>query len=268
MHVVTCLKQIIDPEIPLTDFRIDRKNKRIIQNSANLVMNIFDENALETALQMRERAGGDIRLTAISMGTSSAIDILRKALSLRADQAILIDSAGWPELDTFATARILATAIRTLGPVDLVLCGREAGDWHGGQVGSFLAEEFGWPCVNFVSRIDFDGGQFIMRRQTDDGWEIVKCQRPAVATVTNDETNVPRIPKVRDTMMAFRKEIPVRKIGELGIDPSTVIEARVALHLRDMYIPEVNKRCSFIEGEVGREKAIRLLDKLRERRVL
>ncbi len=268
MHVVVCLKPIIDPEIPLADFRIDRESKRIIQGNANLVTNIFDENALETALQMRERAEGDIRITAISIGTSSSIDILRRALSLRADQAILINNEGMPELDTFATAKILAAALRRLAPIDLILCGREAGDWHGGQVGSFLAEELSWPCATFVSRIDIDGEHFIMRRQTDDGWEVVKCQRPAIATVTNDETNVPRIPKVRDSMMAFRKEIPIWNIMELGIDVSAVRDAHVTLQLRDMYIPEVNKRCSFIEGEVGKEKAIRLLHKLREMHII
>lgn len=268
MHTVVCVKQIIDPEVPPSDFRIDEDRKEPVQASTDLVMSIFDENAVEVALQMRERAGGEGRITAISLGPSSAFDVLRKALSMRADQAILINPEGVPQLDTFATARLLAAAVRKLGEVDLILCGREAGDWHSGQIGSFLAEEVGWPCVNFVSRIDLDGDRFKMRRQSDNGWEVIHCQRPAVATVTNDETNLPRIPKVKDNMMAFRKQIPIWGREDLGIDVNTLSGANARLEFTEIYTPVSEKSCDIIEGETGSQKAIRLVDKLTEMRLL
>ncbi|MBI3949832.1 MAG: electron transfer flavoprotein subunit beta/FixA family protein [Acidobacteria bacterium] len=266
MRVVVCIKQIIDPEIPPSDFRIDPERKEAAQGTASLVISIFDENALESALQMRERGGNQGEIIALSVGPPSAIDVLRKALSLRADQAVLVTSEG--QLDAFATARLLAAAIRQLGPVDLILCGREAGDWHGGQVGSFLAEEFGWPCLNFVSRIDLDGERFTMRRQSDEGWEVIQCQRPAVATVTNDETNVPRIPKVKDNMMAFRKQIPTWSLKDLGLDMNSVLGPNAKLELKDIYVPVSNKSCEMIEAETGPEKAAQLVDKLVQLRVL
>ncbi|MCS6817424.1 MAG: electron transfer flavoprotein subunit beta/FixA family protein [Blastocatellia bacterium] len=270
MRVVVCVTQILDPEIPPSEFRLDSGRKTAAEGIGQLVISIFDENALEVALQLRERMADrePVEIIALTVGPPSTADVLRKALSLRADRAILISSEDGPSLDGFVVARLLAAAVEKLLPVDLVLCGRETGDWHGGLVGSFLAEALGWTCVNFVSRVEVAEDGFLMRRQTDEGWEIVRAMRPAVATITNDEANVPRLPKVRDTMMAARASIPVWTVSELVGGTVELWGASERLQLRELVIPSTSKACEWIEGETVGEKAAHLVRALRERRIL
>src|SRR5215213_5516810 len=115
MNILVCLKQILDPEVPARDFRVDAARREAEQGSANLVTNIFCENALETALQLRERAGGG-KLTVLSYGRPTAEDSLRKALAMKADAAALVlnESEGAAP-DPLAVARVLAAAARKLG---------------------------------------------------------------------------------------------------------------------------------------------------------
>src|ERR1700731_1569760 len=214
MNSIVCLKQILDPEIPARDFRVDSARREAERGSANLVTNIFCENALETALQLRERAGG-AKITALSYGQPSAEDSLRKALAMKADAAALIVNDGNANPDPLTTARVLAAAIRKLGTFDLIMVGREAGDWGAGQTGGLIAEELGMPCVSFVDRIESEGGKLLLKRQTDSGWEVLEAEPPVVVSVTNDEYNLPRIPKVRDVMMSFRQPLTEWKLDDL-----------------------------------------------------
>src|SRR5918997_2394937 len=182
MNILVCLKQILDPEVPVRDFRVDAARREAEQGSANLVTNIFCENALETALQLRERAGG-AKITALSYGPPTAEDTLRKALAMKADAAALVvnESEGTP--DPFAVARVLAAAIKKLGDFDLLMTGREAGDWGAGQTGGLIAEELGLPCVSFVDTVEAQGGVLRLKRQTDTGWELIEATPPVVVTV-------------------------------------------------------------------------------------
>ena len=101
-------------------------------------------------MQARDAAGGG-KITALSVGPPSAVDALRKALSMRVDDAILLPEENYPALDAQSTARILAAAIRKLEAVDVVLCGRETGDWHGGMVAGFLAAELNSAYTSLVA---------------------------------------------------------------------------------------------------------------------
>src|ERR1043165_8563728 len=171
MNILVCLKQILDPEIPARDFRVDSAKREAEQGSANLVTNIFCENALETALQFRERTGGGgggaAKITVLSYGQPSAEDSLRKALAMKADTAALVIAEGNTNPDPLTVARVLAAAIRKLGTFDLIITGREAGDWGAGQTGGLIAEELGLPCVSFVDHIEMGEGSLRLKRQTD-----------------------------------------------------------------------------------------------------
>lgn len=208
MNILVCLKQIPDPEIPARDFRIADIG------SANLVADVFGENALETALQL----GG--KITVLSFGPPSAEDVLRKALAMKADAAALVINDANPNPDPLAVAQVLAAAARKLGGFDLILTGRESGDWGTGQTGGLLAEELGLPCVSFVDTIEARESGVRLRRQTETGFEIVEAATPVVLTITNDEHNVPRIPKVRDVMAAHRQPLTTFTLADLGVDIS------------------------------------------------
>lgn len=261
MHLAVCIKQILDPEIPPSDFRLDPQGRGPAPDVGALVISIFDENALEVALQARDAAGGGT-ITALCLGSESATDALRKALSMRADNAILLPQREFPELDTYGTARLLAAAIRKLPPPDLVLCGRESGDWYGGQVGAFLAAELDYNYTALVASARSEGNEWRLRRQADDGWETIACSSPAVVTVTNDEHNLPRIPKVRDNMMAFRKTIPVWNSEQLGIQAASLPGPNMALEMAKLYTPQVARQCQLIAGESAEQKAESLVEKL------
>ncbi len=238
MNILVCLKQILDPEMPPRDFRVDAEKLEAQRGAAGLVMNIFCANALETALQFRERVGG--KITALSFGDETAEEVLRKALALRVDNAVLV-TQDFPSdtekksrrAEPMLVSRVLAAAARRLGDFDLILVGREAGDWGEGQTGGLLAEELGWPCVSFAEQLEqsvSDPKILQVRRQTENGVEVLEAASPLVVTVTNHEHNVPRIPKTRDVMMAYRAEV-------------------VALT-----VPQKESHCEFVAGEMLEER--------------
>jgi len=236
MNILVCMKQILDPEVPARDFRIDAARLEADRGSANLVTNIFCENALETALQFREKAGGTI--TVLSFGAPGAEDTLRKALAMKADAAALIVDESDTKPNPLTAARVLAAAIRKLGAFDVILTGREAGDWGAGQTGALLAEELGVPYVAFADTLDVG---LRIKRQTESGWEILEAQAPVVVSITNDEHNVPRIPKVRDVMMAHRQPLTQWSVAELGVEAADYYE------VVELAIPRKETRCELVD---------------------
>jgi len=250
MNILVCLKQILDPEIPARDFRIDAARKEAERGAASLVTNIFCENALETALQFCERAG-EGTITVLSFGPPSAEDTLRKALAMKAGAAALVTSESDTNPDPLAVARVLASAIGKLGAFDLVLTGREAGDWGAGQTGALLAEELRLPYIAFADSFEkMDGGMLRVKRQTDSGWEIVEVRTPVVLSITNDEHNVPRIPKVRDVMAAHRQAITQWTVAELGVPL-----ANEYYEIEELFIPHKESHCELVTGETLDERA-------------
>ncbi len=243
MHIAVCLKQILDPEIPARDFKIDSAAREAERGGANLVTNIFCENALETALQIRDAHPG--KITALCVGPEGAEDVLRKALALRADDAVLVVSEA-ANPDPLFVAQALAAAVRKLGDVDVVMTGREAGDWGAGQTGALVAEELGVPCVSFAEGFEPGAGSVQVKRQTDSGWEVIEAATPLVITITNHDKNVPRIPKTRDVMQSYRKPLTKLSLGELGLDPGS---SHSYSSVAELFIPTKETQCEFIEGD-------------------
>jgi electron transfer flavoprotein beta subunit len=262
VNIVVCLKQILDPLLPAREFRVDAEKKEAVRGAANLVTNIFCENALETALQLRERVG-DGKITALSFGAESAEDTLRKALAMKADAAALVVNEGISNPDPLAVAQVLAAAIRKLGAFDLVVVGRESGDWGVGQTGGLLAEELGLPCVNFVDHIESTDGKLRLKRQTDNGFEIIEAAPPLVVTITNDEHNVPRIPKTRDVMMSFRQPLTKFTVAELGLDAAT-LASHSYYEIVDLSIPVKDVACEFATGDTLDAKVEQFAQKILE----
>jgi electron transfer flavoprotein beta subunit len=260
MNIIVCIKQILDPEIPARDFRVDSAKREAERGSANLVTNIFCENALETALQFREAHGG--KITVVSVGPEGAEDVLRKSLALTANEAVLVvyDAPGLA--DPLFVARTLAAAIRNIGAFDAVLLGREAGDWGAGQTGGLLAEELALPCISFAESLaPAAGGAVQVKRQTDSGWELLESTTPLVVTITNHEKNVLRIPKTRDVMQSYRKPLTKWTLADLGIDPaSTAAYYEVA----ELSIPRKETQCEFIAGDTLEAKIDAFASRLTE----
>ncbi len=269
MNIIVCLKQILDPEIPAREFRVDAEKREAVRGNANLVTNIFCENALETALQFKEKFGGPsgndaVKITALIFAPESGEDSLRKALAMKADAAVLVTNDGVANPDPLAVAQVLAGAIRKLGEFDLVMVGRESGDWGGGQTGGLLAEELGVPSISFVDQIEKNGDGLIIKRQTDNGWERLEAKTPLVVTVTNNDRNVPRIPKTRDIMMSARQPITKWTLEDVGVNAAEIRAGGSYYEVVDLAIPVKDVTCEFVAGDTLEQKVEQLAQKIIE----
>lgn len=260
MHIIVCIKQIIDPEVPFHLFRIDPVTKRQIQGTNPLVMSTYDEVAVEVALQLKEKVGG--KVTALTLGRKEATQVLHQALAMGADDAVLLSDLSFEELDSFGKAHVLAAAIRKIGEFDLVLCGRQAGDVELGLVGPFLAGELGIPWVALAANFEAADGLLRIRRPTETGYEILEAPLPLLATITNDPSNVPRYASVKGLRAAMRTPIPCWSAADLGISSSDLAEP-ARIEIDEVFIPQREMRCEIIGGESGAEKARNLVARLR-----
>jgi electron transfer flavoprotein beta subunit len=188
------------------------------------IFNPEDLNALEMALQIKDRFGGSV--TAITMGLPAAAAILREALYRGADQAILITDAKCAASDTLATSYILSCAVRKL-KFDIVLCGRQAIDGDTAQVGPQLAEKLGIPQITYVEEfVELAEKAITVRRNTGSGWQKVRGKLPILLTVTG-EANTPRVAAAKK-MMKYKKVLaPVEivqtaKLENPGADEETI----------------------------------------------
>lgn len=265
MRIVVCLKQIIDPELPTSQFRIDAGAKRQQSDSHPLVISPYDENALELALKLKEQTGGHVAV--VSVGQSAAVSALRKGLAMGADEAALISDPALDGSDAFGVATALAHGIRKLGQADVVLCGCESGDWADRIVGPILAETLGIPCVTYVSRVQKDNGAFHAHRVVEEGYEIWQLTPPVLLTVLSDETNTPRYPKVKDIMAASRRSIPTWSQADLDLGESGVGPAAARVEIHELSLPTRESRCEVLEGEPP-EQVSTLVARLRERKVI
>lgn len=259
MVAVVCVKQVLDPEVPARDFRLDPDTGEPLVPFASRLMGQYDEMALEVALQLRERAGGTA-VCALSVGPRAAEEVLRRALGVQADRAVLVEAAG---VRGEATAHLLAGAVRRIEGASVVLCGRVSSDAGAGETGPRIAEILGWPVVANVVRIEADGGRLRCWREVEGGYECVAARPPLVATVTNAKGNRPRTPRVRDMMRAYRQPVEVLGPADVGCADLEASLRRQPVRTVRRYVPAAARDCRLIEGETPAEQAHRLAEYLR-----
>jgi electron transfer flavoprotein beta subunit len=267
MHIVVCINRIPDPEAPPKQFRLDEASNRPVLDRMSWLIGPFDENALETALQLKDSAGA--RITALTVGPVSNQEALRRALALRCDAAVHVKEDRAVGLDSAGVARTLAAAIRKLGEVNMVLCGQQVGDWDSGQVGQLLAEELSFAYVNLLRQIEPNGGA-VLRINTEvaAGFALVEARLPIVATVTNANTNQLRIPKVKDVMIARRATITVWTAADLGLDMAELLGSGATVAVRRLFTPDTGGQVEMIRGENDEEVAERLARRILDLKVV
>ncbi len=266
MHTIVCIKQIIDPEIPADQFKLDPTTKRQVRGGLSLVISAYDQNALELALQLREKVGG--KITALCLGEAGAMGAVKTALGMGVDSGVLVSDPPLLDSDPFGVAHVLAKAVQKIGMPDLVLTGCVSGDTGDKVIGPLLAEELGLACVPFASRIEVRDGKAVVRRIVDDGYELVEGALPLVATIISDDSNVPRYSKLKDIMAAAKKQVPIWKAADLSLDGARVGASAARIQVRDISVPKRESRCELLEGETPEERAERLALRLRELKVL
>lgn len=248
MNIVVCLKQTFDTEAKISlgaDGKIERKG-------VSMIMNPYDEFAVEEGLKLKESAGGEV--TVISVGGSTAQDALRQALAMGADKAVLVD-AGDAELDEYATATILAKAISGL-ECDIILGGFRAIDDGSAQVAGRVAEILNVPVVNVVTKLEVADGKATATREIEGGSEVVEVSLPAVVTAQKG-LNEPRYPSMKGIMKAKKKPMDKKNLADLGVEVNAKVKAL------SYSLPEPRKAGKVIPGEAA-EAAAELAKLLRE----
>jgi len=212
MHVVVCVKQIVD----LQQIRIRRDTRAPIVEGLPLVLSDIDKNAVEEAVRLKERRDG-VTVTLLSLGSPRLRETVKEALAMGADQAVLLTDSSLQGGDPMSTAVALAAAIRKLGQCDLILLGEGSADNYSGQVGPRLAELLGLPDITFACRIEqLTDSTVQATRSLDDGLETVEADLPAVVTVLA-EINQPRIPALPHILRAARKPVQEWTADVLGL---------------------------------------------------
>lgn len=262
MNIIVTIKQVPDPDIPPSHFKVDEAARKVVPPAGVApVMNGYDANALEAALRLKEKHGG--KVTVVTLGGPEARDTLKRAIAMGADAAVHVDDPALRDADSSLTAQVLARAIQKIGDFDLILSGRQASDTDAGQVPLGIAELLDLPSVAPVIAIEPAGSGLRVHRMTEDGYQVVEVGLPAVVAVSS-EIGEPRYPPLRGIMAAGRAQIPVWTAADLGIDPS----AGRASTLRRLYIEEREARVELIEADTPEAAGVALADKLREAKLI
>lgn len=238
MNIVVYLKQTFDSEakISLTG------DGKINDAGVNLVMNPYDEFAVEEGIRLKEKHGGEV--TVISVGPDSTQQALRTALAMGADKAVLVNDPAIDTSDDKTTATVLAKALADI-PHDIVLAGRIAIDDGAGQLAIRLAEALDVPSVSSVVKLDVDGTAATAVREIDGGSETVEVQLPAVVTAQKG-LNEPRYPAMAGIMKAKKKPLQVLTLADLGLDADSLAST---VQVQGYTLPAAKGAGKVIQGE-------------------
>lgn len=267
MHIVVCVKQVPDWDIPPSSFKIDEGTNQVVPPPGVApVPSQFDTIGVEAAMQLKD-SDPDTKVTIMSMGPEGARDAIKHSLAMGADEGVLLTDEAFQNLDWYQVSLVLSTAIKKLDDVDLVICGRQAVDWDMGVAGSGIAEMLDWPALTIGKTVTVGEGTLTVERVLMDGFETVAAPLPAVATVSN-ELGEPRYPKLQQIMQAAKKTVTVWSAADLGLDASQLGPDAKKLTLEKLYVPVSNVECEFMEGDTPEEMAQNLAKKLAEAKLI
>ncbi len=256
MKIIACIKQVPDSEA-----KVKAEGGQISWGDAPLVINPFDEYAVEGALQQKEATGGTV--TALCIGPESAKEALKHALAMGADDAILVSDPALNNIDTVGAARILAAAIQKIGGVEMVVFGRQTLDNGSGLTPVQTARVLGWPMLGLAGQIKVQNGSVQVDRVIEEGRQIVKAKSPAVVSVVQS-IGEPRYPSFMGIRKASKAEIPVWSLNDLGASAPAPLVTRIEL----MNSPSRESSVEIITGESPAEIAEKLADKILAEKVL
>ncbi|MBI3242377.1 MAG: electron transfer flavoprotein subunit beta/FixA family protein [Chloroflexi bacterium] len=262
MHIVVCTKQTPD-----TAAKVEVKDGHVTWGDSGLVVNPWDEYAVEEAIRLKEKHNG--KATALSMGPEGAKETLKTCLAMGCDQAILISDPALKGSDTAATATALAAAIQKLGDVDIVVFGKQAIDGDTGLTAVAVATKLGWTPLTYLSKIEIDAAAktVAVERSLEEGKQLCVAKLPAVVSVVKD-INEPRYPSFMGIRKAAKAVIPTWSVADLGLDPAKVGVAGSSVTWPEIYpLPARESNVEIIDGS-PEEIAAKLADKLIAEKVI
>ena len=244
MKILTTVKKVVDVELTM-----HVEDGAIVEDGLQYVINAWDENAVETSVQIKENNGAETTL--VSVGGEDNTDMIRKCYAMGIENGIHIDDSALAKADSSVFAKVLQKVFEA-GNYDLVITGKQAQDTDSGQTGIILAEYLGLPCVSNVIAIEVMDEQHIkVSRSGDAGTEIFELELPAVVTV-DVSINEPRLPQMRGIMMAKKKAIDVMDLAALGTSPDEVGGATPKSEIVEFMASESREAGQKFEGDAAK----------------
>ena len=262
MHVVVCIKQVPNT----TEVRINPETNTLIRDGVESIINPFDENALETALQLKDTHGA--KVSVMTMGPPQAEAALREAMSRGADDCWLISDRAFAGSDTWATSCVLTAALRTLSPPpDLILFGKQAIDGDTAQVGPGVAELLDIPVIPYARKVEVVGDVVKVERAVEDGCEKLEARMPLALTILK-EANAPRMASLKGRMRAKKAVIPVLNLEKIKANPDDIGLKGSPTRVVRIFSPPAKTGGIKIQGDNAQEVARAVVAKLKERQIL
>jgi electron transfer flavoprotein beta subunit len=245
MNLIVCVKQVPDT----TDVKIDPQTNTLVRQGVAAVLNPFDAYAVEEAVRIREKHGG--KVTALTMGPPQAVQVLRDAIAVGADEGILLSDRAFAGADTLATSTTLTQAIRKIGTFDLILCGKQAVDGDTAQVGPGIAAMLDIPQIIFVRAIrELTADKIVAERMTEDGFDVVEASLPCLISVVKG-INEPRLPSLRGVMTSKKAVIPTWTVQDVGADPERIGLKGSPTYVHKIFTPPARTGGRKFEGETN-----------------
>jgi len=259
VKIIVCVKQVPDTAATMTV-----EDGVISWGDAPLIINPWDEYAVEAALNIVADQGGDV--TALCLGKEGETEAIKHALAMGADAAVMVSDPALKGVDNVGASRVLAAAIEKIGDADLVLFGQQSVDTDTGVLPVQVARVLGWPSLTLVSKFEnmaADEGKIQVLRTMEEGGQVVDASLPAVVSVTKDYAE-PRYPSFMGIRKASKAEYPTWSLADLGIEAPTpsVSWPKVMEPEQKEIVTEI------IAGDTPEEKAQNLVDKLIAEKVL
>jgi electron transfer flavoprotein beta subunit len=204
------------------------------------------------------------RVIAINMAEKSTTPVLKKALSVGADELILLEDPLFKDLTSNSTALVLSAAIRKIGAYDLIFTGRQAADWDFGQVGLLIAEMLKIPGINLAQKVELRDGTVTVERLKRSGYEVLSASLPVLVTVSSEAGDL-RLPTLKAIQDTRKKSVTVWRMADLGIDTSSLKTKNIFALTRP---PATKRDCVFIEGDSSQKKGENLALKIRQDKVI
>ncbi len=242
MKIAVCTKAVPDTE---TKIAIGADKQSIDTTGVRFVTSPYDEYAIEEALRLKEKHGGET--VVFSMGGAECTDVLRDSLARGIDNAVHLNDPSFINLDPLSTAKVLAAAIKD-GGFDVIILGQQGVGGDNSQVPAMLAELLDLPQVTVVAKLEIEGGNFKANREIEGAHETVEGSLPVVLSAQKG-LNEPRYPGIKGVMAARRKEIAVKNAEALGVAGKVGVD-HASMKLVEMALPPDRGQGKMIEGDI------------------
>lgn len=264
IKIVVCIKQVPGT----TEIKIDPETNTLIREGIENIINPFDAYAIEEGVRIRERFNdGEVEVIALTMGPPQSREILKEAISVGVDSAILLSDRAFAGADTWATSTTLAKAINKIEDCRLIILGKQTLDGDTGQVGPELAQRLNIPFIGYASSIlEINRNKMKVKRLMEDRYETFEINLPAAISVVKD-INTPRVPSLRGKMKAKSVEIPVWDAKQLEADEDEVGLSGSYTQVVKIFTPKIKHEIKMIEGSPG-EQVEQLYKELKELNVI